>query len=223
MSVFRKNFSKLNHDQIVLMFEHALNVYRAISCLERARSPRPICIDSQDIIYEYIDLPDSALSFSKQGDLQEILFREIGRVLLNIHSYVPDLKLLHGDFVLHNIFFDSKTIFIIDAHPPEVLDFSLDLLYGHPAHDIWWFLFNIISSKGVISSLFEHRHVSQSMRCFMEGYKKRLSLSYIDIISFFSVLGIYYKIKRKYGVSRIKASLYCVAVGSLCLLCLGKS
>jgi tRNA A-37 threonylcarbamoyl transferase component Bud32 len=171
MDLFYKPLNGYTQDQISIVFEHAKAVKLAFCRTDNCKVPEPISCSATGINYELISLPSSALELlQNKADLSELLCL-IGRALGGLHNDQHNPKLLHGDYVLHNLFFDGECLFIIDAHPPELLGYRTDILFGDPTRDCLSLAASIVSSIGYKKSFFETNRINNYFLFFIKGYR----------------------------------------------------
>lgn len=204
------NYDEKGFNQLVI---HSKEIY---SALENTNflSPKVIKASNMTIYYEYLNIERRMDKVWQNNiDMDNKVFEKIGEMLRLIHF--GDIKnLLHGDFVLHNIFLNSsKDIVLIDAHPPEVIGYDESFLYGNSKVEMYLFLLNITSSIGLKFALKNLIPVRQAIKKFRYGYKSNNST-----ISLFRATLRFYRIRRasKFSISNslahISAALFLICI-----------
>ena len=118
--MFIKPLSKSQAKEIETLFKHSMDVWSSLSNT-RFVFPRPISKSKNSIAYEFLDLGER-LDFllSTFPDNADIYMVKAGEMLSCIHNNGKATGLLHGDFVLHNIFINSRqSLSLVDPHPPK--------------------------------------------------------------------------------------------------------
>ena len=184
--------------QIQKLVYHAKEIAAALQTSEFL-TPRVVSNSDDTINYEHLNIPfriDTV--WQKNLKLDPLIFKKIGQILYLIHNKSKD-DLLHGDFVLHNIFLDSTgALCVIDCHPPEVIGYDTSFLYGDQEAEMHLFLLNLSSSLGIKRALFNISHVRRAIRSFRQGYGTGGTLR-----SLTSAIIRFYKIRRKSGFSKL--------------------
>jgi hypothetical protein len=204
---FKKYVENYTQGQFSELVAHSEEIWKA---LEQSEFITPRVLGSSDgmICYEYLDIPcriDEV--WKKDLDIDPVIFSKIGEMLLLIHNSSTD-SLMHGDYVLHNIFLNSSgDLCLIDCHPPEVVGYDRSFLYGDGQTEMYLFLLNLASSLGVKLALVNIKCVRLAMRSFRRGY-----VSKGDVRSLASAVLRFYKIRRASGFSVANASMH-VLVG----------
>ena len=202
---FKKYIENHTRRQLSELVDHSEKIWKALEQSEFI-APRVECSSDFVIFYEYLDLRvriDEARR--NKLDIDPLIFRKIGEMLLLIHNGPTD-RLLHGDYVLHNIFLNaSRKVCLIDCHPPKVIGYNKSFLYGDGKMEMYLFSLNLASSLGVKIALVNLRLVMKAMRNFRQGYATSGS-----ILSLTSASVRFFKIRRASGFSVFNASMHLI-------------
>ena len=200
---FKKYVENYTQRQFYELVDHSEEIWKA---LEQSEFIAPRVVGSSDcvICYEYLDIPSRIDEVWKNDlDIDPVIFSKIGEMLLLIHNSSTD-NLLHGDYVLHNIFLNSSGgLCLIDCHPPEVIGYNKSFLYGDGKMEMYLFLFNLASSLGVKLAIVNIKPVRLAMCSFRKGYTSSGGL-----LSLTSAIVRFYKIRRASGFSAFNASIH---------------
>lgn len=201
-----KKISGHTDQQIQNLVYHAKEIAAALETSEFL-TPRVVSNSNDTINYEHLNIPFRIDTIWQNNlKLNPLLFTKIGKILYLIHNKSQD-DLLHGDFVLHNIFLDSTgALCVIDCHPPEVIGYDRSFLYGDQEAEMHLFLLNLSSSLGVKRALFNISYVRRAMRSFRQGYGTGGTLR-----SLTSAIVRFYKIRRKSGFSKLNVFAHLMA------------
>ena len=200
---FKKHVKNFTHVQFSELVRHSEEIWKGLEQSEFI-TPRILSVSDGTIIYEYLDIP-YRIDEVWQNDvsIDPLIFRKIGEMLLLIHNGSTD-SLLHGDFVLHNIFLNSSgDLCLIDCHPPEVIGYERSFLYGDGKMEMYLFILNLASSLGVKLALANNKSVRLAIRSFRQGYGSSGSVR-----SLASAIVRFYKIRRASGFSALNASIH---------------
>lgn len=170
MKVFVKPLSGYTPEHVSLTYRHAVEVWQAVEAHPNARSPRPLRHDARSITYEFVNLPRSLLELvrdERSHDATRAL-AQAGAVLARVHEGPGGL--LHADYVVHNLFHDGDSLYVIDAHPPETLGYRNTLLYGAPARDVLAFVTALVSGLGYRTAWRQRARVDALLNAFACGY-----------------------------------------------------
>lgn len=207
MKIFDKILETYSQDQLEKTFQHSTCISDVFKISEYI-APRAIGMSHKTIHYEFLELTerlDHAIMNDTAKD--DGTFYKIGKMLSSIHNHHSN-NLLHGDFVLHNIFFNkSQDLCIIDSHPPEVIGYDENFLYGDGYIEMYLFILNLSSSYGVKSSLKNLRLLQKFIISFRSGYGKVNNLK-----SFLLSIKRFYKVRVKSGFSIFNTIIH-VSVG----------
>lgn len=197
---YEKIFNNYTERQLSLLCVHSKEICRSLEGSEYI-TPRVLGLSKSAIVYEYLDIHASVdVIWRNNPSLDPTVFFKIGS-LLNIIHYARGNKLLHGDYVLHNIFFNkSGELCLIDFHPPEVIGYDESYLYGDGRTEMYLFLLNLTSSFGVKLALANVKYVLAAIRNFRRGYQPTGRM-----LSLISAMYRFYKIRRAGGFSRFNA------------------
>lgn len=200
---FKKYVENYTQGQFSELVGHSEDIWKA---LEQSEFITPRVLDSSDgiIYYEYLDIPYRIDEIWKNDiGINLEIFSKIGEMLLLIHNSSAD-GLVHGDYVLHNIFLNSSgDLCLIDCHPPEVVGYDRSFLYGNRQTETYLFLLNLASSLGVKLALTNIKSVRLAMCSFRRGY---VSIRGVRPLAL-AVLR-FYKIRRASGFSMVNASIH---------------
>jgi len=166
---FIKPIDKHSKEEINILFNHSIKVWESLK--DKCIFPKPLRYGDDSIVYEFYDLPESLDHILKREDseLIKVALTKAGEVLAFIHK---NTNLLHSDYVTHNLFFSNTfELYVIDAHPPEMLGFSENLLYGKPERDFFFFLMNMPSSYGLRNAVKNKEYIKINQEIFISGYK----------------------------------------------------
>jgi hypothetical protein len=196
--LFQKKISGHTDHQIQKLVYHAQEIAVALETSEFL-TPRVVSHSNDTINYEHLNIPFRIdTSWQKNLKLDSLIFTKIGQILYLIHNKSKD-HLLHGDFVLHNIFLNSTgALCVIDCHPPEVIGYDKSFLYGDQEAEMHLFLLNLSSSLGIKRALFNISQVRRAMRSFRQGYGAGGTLRSLTL-----AIVRFYKIRRKSGFSKL--------------------
>tara|TARA_B100000989_G_scaffold39741_1_gene25198 strand:- start:10288 stop:10941 length:654 start_codon:yes stop_codon:yes gene_type:complete len=200
---FKKHFENYTQGQFFELVGHSEEIWKA---LEQSEFITPRVLGSSDgiIYYEYLDIPfriDEV--WKKDLDIDPVIFKKIGEMLLLIHNSSLD-SLMHGDYVLHNIFLNSsEDLCLIDCHPPEVVGYDRSFLYGDGQIETYLFLLNLASSLGVKLALANIKSVRLAMLSFRRGYD-----SIGGLRPLVSAIIRFYKIRRASGYSDFNSLMH---------------
>lgn len=204
---FKKYVENYTQEQFSELVGHSEEIWKA---LEHSEFITPRVLGSSDgiIYYEYLEIPWRIDDVWKNDiGIDPEIFRKIGEMLLLIHNNSTD-GLVHGDYVLHNMFLNSSgNLCLIDCHPPEVIGYDRSFLYGNGQTETYLFLLNLASSLGVKLALANIKSVRLAMRNFRRGY---VSIGGVRPLA--SAILRFYKIRRASGFSVVNASIH-VLVG----------
>ena len=201
---FHKTINVKEQSDFDVTLNHSRDVIQSLGDSE-FKTPAILGFSSNIISYEFFDLKYRLDKAWINNTLDHKYFIDIGRLLSNIHCG-SSTNLLHGDFVLHNIFFNTHNeICVIDCHPPEVIGFSYDYLYGNQMLEMYLFLMNLPSSYGLKLSIKNPNIVRQAIRQFRKGYGRVR-----DIKSFILAIFRFYNIRRSGRFSVTNALLHLV-------------
>ena len=168
-SQFNKVIHGTDPAEFDVILKHSRDVIESLKYSE-FKTPTLLGSSTDIIYYEFFELPVRLDEEWKHDSLNDESFIAIGRMLSRIHRSL-DINLLHGDFVLHNIFFNlSQEICVIDCHPPEVIGYNYHYLYGNQNLEMYLFLINLSSSYGLKSSIASPHRVRQAIKNFRSGY-----------------------------------------------------
>ena len=188
---FHKILANYTPDQLQKTFLHSRAVWEAVSKTPCCFTPKPLAINLElrSIDYEFVELPQQSIStlVQKQTYIKDILL-QVGGVLASLHKFNNDKKLMHGDFVLHNIFFEDDRLFVIDAHPPEKLEFREDILYGEGVRDVLFFIISIPICIGFRKSIRCEKYIGDCCRAFIQGYFPQRSEIYLGCFNDYYLL-----------------------------------
>lgn len=196
---FIKAFHGTDPADFEVILRHSRDIIESLKYSD-FKTPALLGSSTDMIYYEFFDLPVRLDEDWKHGSLNDESFIAIGRLLSRIHQSL-DINLLHGDFVLHNIFFNlSRELCVIDCHPPEVVGYDYHYLYGNQNLEMYLFLMNLSSSFGLRSAMANPHRVRQAVKNFRNGYgwvsdKSALILAMLRI----------YRIRRSGGFSILNA------------------
>jgi tRNA A-37 threonylcarbamoyl transferase component Bud32 len=179
--------------------------------------PRPQTFDASGIDYAYVSLPKQSLSelLKERTCPPAILFRA-GELLSTLHTEKRGAKtLLHSDYVPHNLFWDGKTLFVIDAHPPEYLGFREDLLWGDTRRDLVAFVTCIFSNVGARAVLHHRDYYIDMAHHFLMGYKKHATVPSHFVGAITRHVQDVFTMKRRAGIGRIHAMAHGLFYGAV--------
>lgn len=200
---FEKHVKNCTQSQFYELEAHSKKLAKVLEPSEFI-APRVLSASNMVIYYEYLDIPyriDEVWKKNLNIDIK--IFSKIGEMLLLIHNSSSD-SLLHGDYVLHNIFLNSSGgLCLIDCHPPEVIGYNKSFLYGDGKMEMYLFLFNLASSLGVKLAIVNIKPVRLAMCSFRKGYTSSGGL-----LSLTSAIVRFYKIRRASGFSAFNASIH---------------
>lgn len=194
---FVKPCENLSPEQVELLFNHSYLVWKALK--DRCISPKPLRYELSSIVYEYCELPSSLEYLLRKADSAKLEPALIiaGEMLALIHEHKG---LLHSDYVVHNLFYDDVNgLYIIDAHPPEVLDFQIDLINGDYRRDLYFFLMSIPGSYGFKKSLLNQGYILECQKMIVTGYSKLCPILNIDLLYSYKIACQIFKIRRRAG------------------------
>lgn len=172
---FRKSFSGYTPEQMQTIFVHSQAVWTVINKISKCITPRPLTFDAAGIAYEFLELPPSMPMLLQEEIGIENSLVQAGAVLAALHNSSDTQGLMHGDFVPHNMFTDGDNLFLIDAHPPELLGFRKDILYGDGVRDILCFVISIPSCLGFKKAVKRKEYIHNCYRAFIRGYLTKKS------------------------------------------------
>lgn len=167
---FYKSFSGYTLEQLQIIFVHSQEVWIALNKTPLCVTPKPLAFDSYGIDYELLELPQSVHMLLQCNACIDNVLVQVGAVLATIHNFRDVQCLMHGDFVLHNLFTDGDNLFLIDAHPPEMLGFRKDILYGDGVRDIICFATSVASCIGFRKAVRHKEYIHNCYRLFVRGY-----------------------------------------------------
>ncbi|MFM2667080.1 RIO1 family regulatory kinase/ATPase [Vibrio mediterranei] len=168
--IFIKKFEGYSFLETKEIYEHSLDIYGAVH--KYCHFPKPLVLNNNEVHYEFLKLPEDMCCILSDTDNEKRVeaFYQSGKVLALIHS---QNDLLHGDYVLHNLMYDAKEgLYIIDPHPPEVIGYQSDYLYGDPKVEYYFYLMSICRSYGIKNSLKRKDIIISSMVAVAKGYSE---------------------------------------------------
>lgn len=187
-SRFHKSLPGYSLKHIQIVYSHSLEVWMALNNIPNCVTPKPMMFNTSGIDYEFLELPQRLDELLRsKASVDNILFR-VGVILASLHGFCGTQNLLHGDFVVHNIFTDGDNIFLIDAHPPELLGFRANILYGDMVRDILFFANSIVACIGFRKALERREYICGCYRSFVRGYMTKLPKVYFGHLSTYCFL-----------------------------------
>jgi tRNA A-37 threonylcarbamoyl transferase component Bud32 len=210
MKVFVKSLQGYAAEEVRLTFQHAVEVWQAVSEHPSGRSPRPLHHDGENIVYEFLDLPHSLLDLVRDEHSTTVFgaLSSAGAILGHIHAVKTVPKLLHGDYVVHNLFHYDDILYVIDAHPPETLGYRTTLLYGMPARDILAFVTALVSGLGYRTAWHQRDRVDAYMNEFAQGYRTQTALPAVSLREVASLVLDTMRMRYRAGFGMISALLH---------------
>jgi tRNA A-37 threonylcarbamoyl transferase component Bud32 len=211
MKIFVKPLQNYTPEQVRLTYQHAFEVWQAVEGHPSGRSPRPLRHDEKSITYEFVDLPRSLLDLVRDERSNTVTvdaLSKAGAILAGIHLGAAGRGLLHGDYVVHNLFHDNDTLYVIDAHPPETLGYRTTLLYGAPVRDVLAFVTALVSGLGYRAAWHRRALVDVYLSEFTDGYRSETSLPAISIRTIVGVLYDTVQMRYRAGFGIVSALLH---------------
>ena len=204
---FIKKIRGYERDEIIVLATHSQEIWESLKD-SRFFTPRVLKLVGDNIHYEYMNIPDRLDHlWIRQNDFDDTIFIKLGEMLSTIHNSHQS-NLLHGDYVLHNIFLNTlNDICLIDCHPPEVVGYDRAYLYGDAHLEMYLFLLNLPSSFGIRASLHQPTIIKSAMCKFRCGYGLVRGSR-----SLFNAVIRFYSIRRASGFSSLNTSIH-VLVG----------
>jgi tRNA A-37 threonylcarbamoyl transferase component Bud32 len=210
MKVFVKPLQGYAPEEVRLTFQHAIEVWQAVSEHPGGRSPRPLHHDGNKIVYEFLDLPNSLLDLVRDEHSSAVFgaLSLAGAVLARIHVVKTAPTLLHGDYVVHNLFHREDILYVIDAHPPETLGYRTTLLYGVPARDILAFVTALVSGLGYRAAWRQRARVDAYLNEFTQGYRSQTALPAVPLREIASLVYDTMRMRYRAGFGMASALLH---------------
>ena len=205
IKIFEKKFKNFSDEEFNVLVIHSKAIFQALE-KTNFKTPKIFKFSKNIIYYEFLEMPIRVDEMWKQNvDFDENIFKEIGKMLRSIHLFQRK-KLLHGDFVLHNIFFNSEhELCLIDCHPPEVIGFEKSYLYGDGLLEMNLFLLNITGSLGLKLSIRNIKSVKLAIQNFLNGYDSK-----VEVKPLFYAIARFYRIRRASGFSLLNTLVHII-------------
>ena len=210
MQIFNKPLKGYTDSQIDDIFHHSVAISESLSSLKFVKAPKVIDISGKTMNYEFIELPSEFVPQLRNKTCDKKVLEQIGEALACIHSKEYQKgRLVHGDFVPHNIFASDDIVYIIDYHPPELIGYRADLLYGDGNRDVVAFIFTLFSDIGVKLVLIDFSSYYQYGKKFFEGYVKSRGYKVRMMKALFYYFKDVYRMKRMVGVPIFSSFAHC--------------
>ena len=183
MKSFKKEYSSRNDREVKVFFKHSINVYKSLDNVEHCKVPLPLFCKANLIEYEFLDIPLGLNILINKKTVSKAFFIA-GKALAAIHSY-RDIKLKHGDYSLHNLFFDDECLFVIDSTPPCSVPWKNDMLNGDGREEIIQFVYSSFSSVGFKKSIMWYDRLYNDLLFFLQGYTQKKELPFLKLTDFY--------------------------------------
>ena len=182
--VFIKKYLHLNQFEIEEIFKKYCFFYKKLQGTE-IRIPKPMSFKENEIIFEFVDLPDARRSNNMMlegGKINIGVVERIAEILVTVHNVGKQAGYNHGDFGYGNIFLFSNHVYVIDLEPPPPMQLEhKDVqLLREKEFDMGVFLFSLFT---LTDSTFA-------------GYIKNLNKEHSAFLSFYTKCGGCYSNKK---------------------------
>lgn len=210
---FTKSLPGYTPQQVNALYEHALDVWLAFQNRPGVQVAKPLAYTETTIEYEWLQLPPALATMLHSVNSSTLsALHAAGTALAQLHGAFPEKQLLHCDYVPHNLCFDGQALYIIDAHPPELLGYRPDILHGSPDRDILCFISALASGIGFKQAKRRSTDLIHYYKAFFAGYKEVRDIPPTKLATFKQVIRDIATMRSLAGFGKISACMH--AVGS---------